>query len=259
MLSRLNKYKKAPIPPLSSDIYIVSYPKSGNTWLRYMLTLSIIKYLGDKRKANWFNLQEFVPDIDVSRFLPLSNANSVLPRIIKSHDKFNSLYLRTIYLIRNPIEVLESYYYYNNNYKNYKEKDFINSKYGLKPWLLHVESWLRNPRQGQIIKFINYQKLVDETAVTLKQILAIIGIVLTDEEIVEIVNNSSKKMMGKDDREFNSDMRNFTNTSFIRKTDEKDDFREKYADLVFEMLQESSCRERIEFVFEKDVRELVYG
>lgn len=259
MLSKLNKYKKAAIPPLSSDVYIVSYPKSGNTWLRFLLSQAIVKFLDIERSANWFNLQEFVPDIDVSRFLPLNSSNSELPRIIKSHAEFNQLYLRVIYLIRNPIEVLESYYYYNNNFEKFKEADFIDSKYGLKPWLNHVESWLRNPRQGQVIKIINYQNLVDDTKSTLIEILSIMGITLQDEDIDEIVKNSSKELMSQSDKKFNSDMRRFTQTSFIRKTDEKENFREKYSDLVFNQLNSSKYKDRIEFVFEKDIHQLIYG
>lgn len=259
MLSKFKKFKKVAWPPLSSDIYLVSYPKSGNTWLRYLLSNCIIKYLGSNREVNWFNLQEFIPDIDVNNILPLTSSFSELPRIIKSHAEYNPHYLRVIYLVRNPVDVVESYYYYNKNFEKYSDADFLNSRYGIEPWLTHIESWSKNPRQGQIVKFIKYEDLVLETEKTISYILSIIGIPLSEVHIKDIVTKGSKTNMANDDKNFNSDMRRFTDSDFIREKDSKDEFQNKFAGRILEILKKSDQLSRIEFIFEKEIEQVIYG
>lgn len=252
-----SNYKKLAIPPLSSDVYLVSYPKSGNTWLRYLLSKVLIEKLNKDRNANWFNLQEFIPDVEVNRFIPLNEYYSDMPRIIKSHSDYNPKYLRVIYLIRNPLEVVESYYYYNLNNKKYNEEDFIKSDIGINGWLKNVESWLRKPRQGQIIKIIRYDSLVNEPLETLRELNSIIGIHLDETVLTKIIRESDKSHMQEDEKKFNSDIKNFLRINFIRDKDDKETFLKKFGPQIIESIKESKYSDRIEFVFEKEISQLI--
>jgi len=97
---------------MAKIVWLASYPKSGNTWLRFMLANLIY----GKPATSSAEVRALVPDIhDGVPGLQLFGNRTT---IIKTHWAFNTaLRLRedvvgVIHLVRNPIEVMES----NQNY-----------------------------------------------------------------------------------------------------------------------------------------------
>ena len=89
------------------DIFLVSYPKSGNTWLRFLLAYCLFDI--EPGRVNFHNIENFIPDMYVN----WPNRNLARPRIIKSHEKFTKNYPRVIYLYRDGRDVMVSYYYHS--------------------------------------------------------------------------------------------------------------------------------------------------
>ena len=89
------------------DIFIVSYPKSGNTWLRF-----IIAYIkqGMQYDISFKYLEKIIPDIYTSKEVIDSQKTG---RIIKSHNTYFDYYNKTIYIHRDYRDVLVSYYFYS--------------------------------------------------------------------------------------------------------------------------------------------------
>lgn len=88
------------------DIFVVSYPKSGNTWLRF-----IIAYIkrGTQKDISFKDLEQIVPDVYTSKdFIDSQKAH----RIIKSHDIFFNYYNKVIYIYRDYRDVLVSFYHF---------------------------------------------------------------------------------------------------------------------------------------------------
>lgn len=87
------------------DIFLVSYPKSGNTWLRFLFGNLIYE-----EGVNFTNIISKIPDIYTSSKQELDSIKS--PRIIKSHEPFLKCFQKVIYIYRDPKDVVVSYYFW---------------------------------------------------------------------------------------------------------------------------------------------------
>gem|GEM_PF-5099002 len=68
------------------DIYLVSFPKSGNTWLSFIIANMMVEKLELGFRVNHFNLHGFTPDIHQARTYPQTSAtfrSSVLSRVMR--------------------------------------------------------------------------------------------------------------------------------------------------------------------------------
>jgi len=133
------------------DVFLVSFPKSGNTWTRFLVG-NLIR--GDDR-VSFVNIGHVVPDI---AGLPRREFRLIpRPRVIKSHDCFDPRYRRVIYLVRDPRDVAVSSYYYAKKMKNvpdstsihaYVTEDFMQGGDYNGNWAENVGSWLINPENA---------------------------------------------------------------------------------------------------------------
>lgn len=134
--------------PAANDALIVSYPKSGNTWVRALIAELV------SPNASLGGMERIVPDIYRSRGSALRRAHR-FPfggRILKSHESFRPDYKRVIYLVRDPRAVCLSYYRYLGTVqahfdpKKVSIESFADSflageidRFGT--WSEHVQSW----------------------------------------------------------------------------------------------------------------------
>src|SRR5271154_483438 len=77
---------------LPDDVFLVSYPKSGNTWIRFLLANLIFP----EQPATFANIHRLVPDPTDSAKRDFDRLPR--PRIIKSHDCYDPRYPRVIYV-----------------------------------------------------------------------------------------------------------------------------------------------------------------
>jgi len=134
------------------DVFLVSYPRSGNTWTRFLIGNLI--YQDDP--VTFANIEERIPEIYFNPDRKLRGLPR--PRILKSHECFQPHYPRVIYIVRDPRDVAVSYYHHNLKAGNipdgYPMDEFIprfmaaefDTKMG--SWYDSVLSWLRL-RQGR--------------------------------------------------------------------------------------------------------------
>ena len=128
------------------DVFLTSYPRSGNTWTRFLIGNLIYQ----DEPVTFLNIEARVPEIYFNsdhrmRGLPR-------PRILKSHECFQPFYPNVIYIVRDPRDVAVSFYHHNlkagNIAEQYPMDDFVlrflaaefDRRWG--SWADHVQSWL---------------------------------------------------------------------------------------------------------------------
>jgi hypothetical protein len=193
-----------------TDTFLVGHPKSGNTWITYMLATLVEKNFG--KRATLANLQEFVPAFHASDLKIESHSKLLDPRMFRNEGpKFPDLYPRTIYIVRDPRAVLLSYYHHclhDTRDENWKLDDFIDEmlEHGcikrLEPYIVRwdkqVGDWLEraNHQPVQIVKYENMKK--DRRAV-LQEVVRFAGITCTEQDIAQAVERSSFENMRKEE------------------------------------------------------------
>jgi len=162
-MSSLLGYKNGALfSPNESDVMLVGYPKSGNTWLNFLLASLISPAVED---VDFLSIEDIVSDIYFNDGLSLRSR--LRPRLFKSHEPYNQHYKKVIYIVRDPRSVAVSYYYHHIKLKIFDEsysldsfvKDFIFGKLdSFGTWGNHVDGWL--PRLGQSnMKLVKYEDL----------------------------------------------------------------------------------------------------
>jgi len=202
---------------MAKFVWLASYPRSGNTWLRFALSC----LLAGKPMDHSAEVSRLIPDIhDGLRGDVLFGKKTT---IIKTHWAFNTgLPLRedvvgVIHLVRNPLDVLVS----NQNYAmtrsgalfnqaNGEERENIARKFadnyigngghenfrsfGIGSWEEHTLSWL-SPLNVTPKLLVRYEDLVAKPDQQLSAIARFLGLKRSDSEIVTACENSSVDMM----------------------------------------------------------------
>jgi len=186
------------------DIFIVSYPRSGNTWTRFLI--GNLVYHGDP--VTFANVEARIPEIylfpdRILRSLPR-------PRILKSHECFDPRYKRTIYIVRDPRDVAVSYYHYAIKRKRIEEgyplddfvPRFIAAEFDIAwnwaaGWNDHVMSWLCLRQGSTGFLLLRYEDMLQNTANELAKVASFLQIEPTPEKLAQAIELSSADHMRK--------------------------------------------------------------
>jgi hypothetical protein len=88
------------------DVFISSYPKSGNTWTRFL----VANLIHPQDPVTFFNIEQIVPDPDLRSRNFLKQCPR--PRVMKSHHPFDPRYKRVVCIVRDPRDVALSQYHF---------------------------------------------------------------------------------------------------------------------------------------------------
>ena len=194
---RYLKYKNTlPKNPMHDDIYIVEFPKSGITWLQHILGNIELQLAGRKNEyITFYNHHKYLPDVHQLRGMGI---NRFLERtFIKSHSEYNPYYYFVVYLIRNPFDVMVSYY----NFMLYfgyigTFANFVHDKhYGILKWKSHINSWLYKRIDAQRMHFLKYEDLINDTESTIKNLYKNFGVEIDERILLKAIENSYIKNM----------------------------------------------------------------
>src|ERR1700689_4108846 len=112
------------------DTFLVSYPRSGNTWTRFLVANLI--YPG--QSVNFTNIEKLFPDAALCSSRALKRTPR--PRMIKTHQYFDPRYPKVIYIVRDPRDVFFFYYSFQGKYRQIEDAypmeryvdDFVSGK-----------------------------------------------------------------------------------------------------------------------------------
>jgi hypothetical protein len=186
------------------DTFLVSYPKSGNTWVRFLL-------------ANLIHPNETVGFANINRLLPAPGVLSKRflkslprPRILKSHEPFDARFRKVIYLVRDPRDVAVSEYHFDLK-KRYIAADMTLEQF-IKPflagetssygsWWEHVASWVGTRHSNPRFLLARYEDLLADPISETAKIAEFLGIAADTERIKSAVERSSADRMRKLEKE----------------------------------------------------------
>lgn len=208
---------------LSNPIFLVSFPKSGNTWLRFILA----NLLSNEKNnpINFKNLHTLIPDSHIEKHYKVFNEKKYLElpvQIIKSHDQFIDFYnrKRIIYIVREGKSTLQSYYHYMNSRRviPFKPLDFIKSEsVQIKEWHKHLISWDMDSIDKLVIK---YENLKADPYSEVVKVIDFLNLSFSNDEINKAIDDSSFENMQKIEKEgYFNDIRisKGESSNFVRK------------------------------------------
>jgi hypothetical protein len=182
------------------DTFIVSYPRSGNTWTRFL----VANLLHPEEPASFANIERLVPDSEAqsSRYL----RRVPRPRVIKSHQYFDPRYRRVIYIVRDPRDVALSYYDFERKYRHIDDayplqnyvSDFVRGRLTSADWGTweeNVGSWISTRRGREGFLLLRYEDMLENTMLETAKIAAFFGITKENERVRGAVERSSAQRM----------------------------------------------------------------
>ncbi|XP_051721015.1 amine sulfotransferase-like isoform X2 [Ctenopharyngodon idella] len=189
-----------------SDVFVITYPKSGTIWMQQILSLIEVK--GDvTATSNQLN-SERMPWIEVSDS-EKQFVSAPSPRFRVSHlsYKFMPLELKqkkgkVIYVARNPKDVLVSYYHFHKyanmletpkDFDDFFEKFMKGNVYG-NCWFEHVKNWYSHKDEMNFL-YITYEEMIKDLRSVVERITSFLGRDLTPQQLNEVVEHSTFKNM----------------------------------------------------------------
>jgi hypothetical protein len=210
-----------PTEPANTDLYLVAFPKSGITWLSYMMAnINLLMSGKIGQRASLFNLNDLIPDIHVSRNLVPPTMSFPGFRIIKSHSNYNPKYTKVILLVRNPIDVMASYFVFLtalNQFSGSISEMITHPSFGVGAWTSHTTGWLDNARPEMSFCLVKYEDLRNDPQDSLRELYRLMGIDLSDETLTVAAERSNLFSMRSDEDHFNTRHPALAGFEFVRR------------------------------------------
>jgi hypothetical protein len=182
-----------------NDVFIAAYPRSGYTWLRFLLFEIIAG-----RSAQFRELDVVIPY--VTRH---AQAAALLPtngRLIATHETHRREYKRAIYLVRDVRDVAVSEFLREQakglagTFDQYLDQ-FLAGEKRHGSWAGHLSSWLdsQTAREGKL-HVIKYEDLHQRPIETLEAVTNFLGVEADRERIATaLAGNTVEQMRTKED------------------------------------------------------------
>ena len=169
------------------DCFIASYPRSGNTWLRFILA----SLLAPSEEISFRNIDRFIPDPGRT---PLDVEKMASPRLIKTHWPYFDLFPRCVYLVRDPRDVFISYYHYaciNGWFAGDLEGfSLFRSAYG--GWKEHVSRGLEHAAEHpDNVLLLKYEEILSRPLAEIRRLDLFLGLNSSDKEIESAIKKTS--------------------------------------------------------------------
>ena len=194
--------------PSSKDTYLISHPRSGNSWLRSAVAEMMFGESGERLT----DIYSYVPTVGFN--MPVWKLKPASFHVVRSHEYYmlntpTEMYHRVIYIIRDPRDVALSYFrfltqsnQYSDNFDGFLD-DWLNNRIWPSSWVTHVNSWTaeRSPEAMSNILILTYDRMLSDTPGQFRRVADFLHLTLTDNAIKNIIQKTSiEQLRKKEDR-----------------------------------------------------------
>lgn len=185
-----------------NDAFIASYPRSGNTWLRFLMFEILAS-----GSAGFEEVNHMVAEVGLH-----GRGLQVLPgqgRLIKTHESYRRPYKKAIYLVRDVRDVVLSEFAYQkalgwipDDFTGFLHRFLRGEVNPFGAWHQHVASWVDSPL-GSSSNFllVKFEDLRGNPNRVVTQVLDFLGVEVDPQTIEDaIANNTVARMQEKEHR-----------------------------------------------------------
>jgi hypothetical protein len=187
----------------SNDVFVASYPRSGNAWLAFIL----LDLAG--REVSFDNVRFEVPIVGAH-----AKAPSLVPgggRFIKTHEPYLPVYRQALHLVRDPRDVALSYFRFMQRdgqlaigpqddeaatFDRYLDAFIAGRLTPHGTWRAHLQSWLAAEQERPTdILLIRYEDMRADTPAAISRLATWLGFDITDKQAVDVAERCSLERM----------------------------------------------------------------
>ncbi len=191
-----------------SDIFIVTYPRSGTTWLQM-----IVYQLCSNGDRSFEHISQVAPTFEQQfrqASVPANSQTASARRIFKSHLSYREIpkaNCKYIYVMRNGEDVAFSYYKFNCSHGGYRGTFseyfslFMKGKGHCGSWFTHTHSWWQHRRDPRVL-FLRYEELIERLPETLVKIATFCEVTIDQARFPEILEACSFQYMKSHGQKF---------------------------------------------------------
>lgn len=233
------------------DVFLTSYPKSGNTWVRFLFG----NLLFPDVEVDFVSIEKLVPDIYKNTAEELKINYPI--NVFKSHSSFTTDYRNVIYVVRNPLSVCVSLYHHTLKYRLFDDplpfdefvNRFVNGEVFPRflSWQDNVMSWLDNARRIDKFLLLKYEDIHDKPVESLKKVCTFFGLEKNEDDLRVAIEKSSFERMREMEK------KNFYDAKIFKAKDGSILSREEI------YFVRSGQKDEYRNVFEDKLKQLVYS
>lgn len=180
---------------IDRDVFLLSYPRSGNTWLRQMLTDVYFQLLGEDTSDPQFLIDHFFtasPSFE-SQDISIYKRPALDFFMFKSHDAQVAERFRFVYIYRYPEDAMVSYYRFIKKrpiaFMEEGLEEFCRKQ--LPAWQQHIDVALKNSSRGLIV---SYTEMVKNPENCLGRVCQFVGLEATPQQIIAAVSHNTPQV-----------------------------------------------------------------
>ncbi|XP_063773261.1 amine sulfotransferase-like [Pseudophryne corroboree] len=193
-----------------SDVFLVTYPKSGTIWTQNILCLifkesqwNVSEDVDNMAKAPWLEYNLYNIDYDSRPSPRLFTTHMPYYLMPKDLRKRRS---KVIYVLRNPKDVAVSYYHFYKMYVKLQHLPitwevffelYMSGKGAGGSWFDHVRDWYTHKEEFNCL-FLSYEDMIKDLRSEVLKICQFLDVKLDDQAVNRIVENAKFKNMKED-------------------------------------------------------------